>query len=421
MGMSGRQDDLVRIDSRGEIHAIGPKASQQMRARAGIYRLLPAPRHVVFLRYTGEDGRRDAQDGAIVRWAGEITGPGATCDVIASLGQCGWRGELVVMDAEHTRSLYFERGNVVGATTNVESERLGAVLYRYGTITPDQHQRILGRVSDAVRYGESAVELGILSREQVYTAIGRQMEEVTFATFAVSDGTFFFLDGFDDAVVPSRHTISASSLVLEGVRRMDEMRYFQDRIPSAEYIPEGQGAPESVPKEYAVTFAALDGQASVAEIGRRTGLGSFETTKHLFALVQAKHVVIRPPRVGGGPRGVVEAANAALRAIFRAAREHGKEQAVRECLVSFVVGVGVYDILLRDAGPGEDGSLRSEAVAANVLNVGPGVDPEDTLKQMLHEYVSFALFTVGTVVPQGVEASLRKEAATIVEQLRPRG
>ncbi|MBN1607981.1 MAG: DUF4388 domain-containing protein [Polyangiaceae bacterium] len=419
--MRAERDDLVRIDSRGEVHAIGPKASQQMRARAGIYRMLPAPRHVVFLRYTGEDGRRDAQDGPVVRWAGEITGPGATCDVIAALGQSGWRGELIVMEGTRSRSLYFERGNVVGATTNVESERLGGVLYRYGAISPEQHQRILERVSDNVRYGESAVELGILSREQVYTAIGRQVEEVTFATFAVSDGTFFFLDGFDDAVVPSRHTISASALLLEGVRRIDEMRYFQERIPSPDYIPDNQGSSDSAPSEYAATLAAVDGQSTVSEIGRKTGLGTFETTKHLFALIQSKHVVMRPPRVGGGPRGVVEAANAALRAIFRTARAHGKEQAVRESLASFAVGVGVYDILLRGAGPGEDGTLSADVVAANALSIGPGVDPEDTLKQMLHEYVSFALFTVGTVIPQDVEAALKKEAATIVEQLRRRG
>jgi hypothetical protein len=415
--MPGEREDLVRIDSRGEVHAIGPRASQQMRVRAGIYRMLPAPRHVVFLRYTGEDGRRDAKDGAIVRWAGEITGPGATCDVIAGLGQSGWRGELIVMDGTCSRSLYFERGNVVGVTTNVESERLGGVLYRYGTITQEQHQRILERVSEGVRYGESAVELGILSREQVYTAIGRQVEEVTLATFAVSDGTFFFLDGFDDAVVPSRHTISASALLLEGVRRMDEMRYFQERIPSPDYIPERQGSSESAPSEYVQTLAAVDGQATVSEIGRKTGLGTFETTKHLFALVQSKCIVIRPPRVGGGPRGVVEAANAAL----RTARVHGQEQAVRESLASFAAGVGVHDILLRGAGPGEDGSLVADAVAVNALTMGPEVDPEDTLKQMLHEYVSFALFTVGTVVPQDVEAALRKEAAAIVDQLRPRG
>src|SRR3954453_5378892 len=89
--------ELVRIDSRGEAHPIGAIASQRLRARAGAYRMLPAPDHVVFMLFTGEDGRRDAEDGAIVRLAGEGTAPGALCDVLALLGQAGWRGELIVL------------------------------------------------------------------------------------------------------------------------------------------------------------------------------------------------------------------------------------------------------------------------------------------------------------------------------------
>src|SRR5689334_25315831 len=120
--------ELVRIDKRGEAHPIGTIASQRLRARAGTYRMLPAPGHVVFMRYTGEDGRRDAEDGAVVRVAGEVTGPGALCDILALLGQTGWRGELVVEDRQQVRSIFFDQGNVVGANTNVDDERIGSVL-----------------------------------------------------------------------------------------------------------------------------------------------------------------------------------------------------------------------------------------------------------------------------------------------------
>src|SRR6187402_1433825 len=128
---------LIRIDSRGEAHPIGTVASQRMRQRAGTYRVLPAPKHVVFMRYTGEDGQRDDADGAIVRLSGEVTAPGALCDVLALLAQTGWRGELVVEDGDDVRSVFFDQGNVVGAITNVEAERLGSVLYRYGVIDSD--------------------------------------------------------------------------------------------------------------------------------------------------------------------------------------------------------------------------------------------------------------------------------------------
>ena len=121
--MKDGRPELVRIDAQGQAHPIGNVASQRMRARAGAYRMLPAPKHVVFMRYTGEDGRRDAEDGAIVRLSGEVTAPGTLCDILALVAQTGWRGELVVLDGEEARSIFFEQGNVVGAVTNVEAER----------------------------------------------------------------------------------------------------------------------------------------------------------------------------------------------------------------------------------------------------------------------------------------------------------
>src|SRR5512142_122931 len=103
------KEELVRIASTGEAHAIGKVASQRLRARAGVYRTLPSPGHVVFLRYTGEDGHRDVGDGAVVRLAGEITHPGALCDILALVAQTGWRGELAVFDDARSRSLFIDQ------------------------------------------------------------------------------------------------------------------------------------------------------------------------------------------------------------------------------------------------------------------------------------------------------------------------
>ena len=108
--MKDRRPELVRIDSKGQAHPIGNVASQRMRAREGAYRILPAPKHVVFMRYTGEDGRRDAEDGAVVRLSGEVTAAGTLCDILALVAQTGWRGELVVLDGDDERSIFFEQG-----------------------------------------------------------------------------------------------------------------------------------------------------------------------------------------------------------------------------------------------------------------------------------------------------------------------
>ncbi|HWP05467.1 MAG TPA: DUF4388 domain-containing protein [Polyangiaceae bacterium] len=418
--MKEARDELVRIDARGEAHPIGAVAGQRMRSRAGAYRVLPSPKHVVFMRYTGEDGRRDAEDGAIVRIAGEVTAPGALCDVIALLGQTGWRGELVVEDDDRVRSIFFESGNVVGALTNVDDERIGSVLYRYGALDTEQRDRVLEATKAGRRFGEVALELGYLTQEALYAHISKQIEEIVFSTLTVADGTFFFLDGFDATRLVSHHTLGANALLMDGVTRMDEIRYFRMKIPSSDHVPV-RNAGRSAPEDYGKLYDAIDGRQSVEDLGRSTGLGEFETTRGVYALVQSHHVAVHPPRVSGGPTAIVNAANGALLDIFASAAASGKDHEVRESLASFAVGAGVYDMLFRGAGPDQSGALDPDRVAQNAVIVAGGADPQNILKQMLHEYVSFALFSLGAALGSDVEGEVTQKVAPNLTTLRPQG
>jgi hypothetical protein len=390
-----------------------------MRARAGAFRLLPAPEHVVFMRYTGEDGRRDAEDGAIVRIAGEITGPGALCDVFSLLGQTGWRGELTVFDGDAVRSVFFDQGNVVGTQTNVEAERIGMVLYKYGVITLAQHERVMDRLSEGRRYGSAAVEGGVVTQEQVFQYLRRQIDEVVYSTLIVADGTFFFLDEFDDARLVAHHAVGASVLLMDAVTRMDEMRYFRLKIPSSEHIPARLQAYMQGSEELTETWTAVDGTRSIEAIGRATGRGEFVTTKDVYTLLQSKLVSITPPKRGGGLGAIVETANEALRLVHRDGDAFSIGADLRASLASFAAGAGVYDILFRGAGPDESGSFDAIRVAENAGFVSHGEDPERILKQMLYDYVGFAVFSAGSVLGSEKEADLSRQVNAIIARLQP--
>ncbi|HEY3255572.1 MAG TPA: hypothetical protein VGJ91_16550, partial [Polyangiaceae bacterium] len=73
------------------------------------------------------------------------------------------------------------------------------------------------------------------------------------------------------------------------------------------------------------------------------------------------------------------------------------------------------------AGPDESGALDPERVAANSLAVAGGADQDNLLKQMLHEYVSFALFSAGAALGSGAESELVKQVAPALVGLRPQG
>src|SRR6185369_16838796 len=163
--MDDERLELVRVDATGTAHPVGKTASQRLRARQGSFRLMPAPNHLVVMRYVGEDGKRDPEDGPVFRLAGEITNAGAICDIVALIGQAGWKGELVVLDGTTSRSIFFERSHVVAAQSTAPGERMGEVLYRYGALTQDQIEATAKAVTPEVRFGEAAVKLGFITRE----------------------------------------------------------------------------------------------------------------------------------------------------------------------------------------------------------------------------------------------------------------
>jgi hypothetical protein len=261
----------------------------------------------------------------------------------------------------------------------------------------------------------------VLKQEQIYKYISKQVDEIVFATLTVGDGTFFFLDGFDEGRLVLRHTVSANALLMDGVTRMDELRYFRQKIPSAEHVPvknDGRALPD---QEFRAAYAAIDGKSSVGEVGRVSGLGEFEITKQVYGLVQSGHVAIHPPRAAGGPTALVAAANGALTAIYRTAAQAGRVEEVRSGLSSFAVGAGVYDILFRNAGPDETGALDTDAVLHNSAIVAGGADPDNILKQLLHEYVAFALFSAGAALGSSAEAELSRQVGPALANLKPQG
>src|SRR6185503_3040393 len=299
-------------------------ASQRMRARKGAFRLMPAPEHVIFMRYVGEDGSRDDHDGPVVRLAGEVTAPGSLCDIVALIAQAGWKGELVVVSGEAARSLFFESGNIVGGHTNVETERLGALLYRLGVLTEAQVEVVRASLATGRKFGELAVELRLVTREKLFEVMVTKTKEIFFATLLVSDGMFYFLDRYDPARVALRHHVSAGNLLMEGVQRMDEGKYFRERIPSESHIPipiAGRSDPE---EELRTVWQACDGRRSVSEIGRATGLAEFEVTRALFRLVQSGFLHIGAPKPDG-PQALVAIFNDAIAAIFQAVERAGTE------------------------------------------------------------------------------------------------
>jgi hypothetical protein len=403
----------LRIDATGTVHPLGRKASQELRARAGEWRLLGSPSEVVFAMRGGSGARS-------VRLAGEVRVPGALCDVVATIAQSSWGGELVILDESATRSIFFDRGNVIGAHTSMPAERLGEILWRFGAITRGQLEEVVREAErTGKRVGETAIDLEFVAPEELFQMMVRQVEEVFYAAVHVEKGTFFLFDTFDESRLVRREHLSAGALLMEAARRMDELRFFREKVPSDAWVPVPQpaAAGKKVPPELVEVLAQCDGRRSVAEIGRRIGQLEFEVTRAVFQLAGAGFVSVNPPRPEGAT-GIVAAFNAALVEIHRACDGAGKGAELRTGIDQFATSTGVFGPLFDGAGPLEDGSLRAERIARNVAALAGEDDADGWLVQQLFEYTGFTLFHAGSLLPRGGEASLNARVAEMLKPLR---
>lgn len=414
------RSELVRIDSRGEAHPVGPLASQRLRDRQGAYRMLPAPLHVVLMRSAGEDGKPSSGAGTVVRLCGEISRAGVLPEIFGLIAQTGWRGELVVLDGDNERSVFFNQGNVVGVETTEESERLGNVMYRFGGVSAAERELLTKEGPTADKIGTRAVELGIANQGQVFGYLRKQVTEVVYSTLTASDGTYFFLDDFDQTRLASKQAQNANALLMDCVTRLDEIRYFREKIPSDQYVPQRVSVSDGVPDEFRRTFDEVDGARSIQVIGRVTGDGEFATTRAIYALLRSGSLTLNPPPLGQGLQAVTSLANDALRRLHATAEASGRADAVRSALASFASGAGVFDLLFRHAGPNRDGTFDERVLVRNAELVAHP-DPEVTLRRMLHEYVGFALFSLGDALNDEEESRLKAALGPLVDRLQPPG
>jgi hypothetical protein len=328
-------------------------------------------------------------------------------------------GELVVLQEEASRSIFFESGQVVSATTTVPTERLGEILWRFGAVTRDQLDEVVRTAErSGKRVGETAIELEFVGPDELFRMMARQVEEVFYGAVHVAEAMFYLFDRFDEARVVRRYHLSTGQLLMEAARRMDELRFFREKVPSDAWIP--VPAPASVrkaPPELAELFAQCDGRRSVAEIGRRIGQLEFEVTRGVFQLAAAGLVVVTAPRPEGAA-AIVETYNRAVVEIHRACDEAGSGRELRSGLEQFAMSTGVYVPLFSGAGPGEDGSLRAERIAQNVAAIG-GDEGDAWLTQQLLEHAGFALFQAGSLLPREAEAALNARVAEILRPLKP--
>jgi len=231
-------------------------------------------------------------------------------EVLTFLSTARKTGTLDVESATWKASLFFDGGALVYATSNQASLRLGELLLRKRRISSEQFAQIDALMqSDGGRFGQIAVQQGVLGDEQLRDFLKIQVSEILFDAFLWKHGGFFFLD--EMTLPPYAITISVdlANLIMEGARRIEEWEHCVQLLPDNKAVfrvvpsPEGDKITLSL-DEWKVLFL-INGQRTLEELCNESD-DPFHVYRVVYGLLSNK--LIEPvPRRASEDSGVAPA------------------------------------------------------------------------------------------------------------------
>lgn len=203
-------------------------------------------------------------------------------------------GRLVVVQDSAERVIYWTLGEVTFATSNSPEHSLGHFLVRNGKITSDQHRQSLEHLSEGERHGKLLVKMGFLSPKDLWWGVKHQVLEIIYSMFPWHVGSFAFYETDEEIQERIKLSISTSSIIMEGVRRLDESARIREKVPSLDMvfakIPGADPTLEELElsKAEQELFELIDGTRSIRDLIAASHVPEFEATYLLYQMLTAR-------------------------------------------------------------------------------------------------------------------------------------
>ncbi|NIM13633.1 MAG: DnaJ domain-containing protein [Candidatus Aminicenantes bacterium] len=157
-------------------------------------------------------------------------------------------GELVVGDEDENvlKKLYFSKGELQFASSNLVRERLGEILCSQGKISQEQCI-MLNKMREKTRdkLGKLLVKHRILTKHELYAALQDQTKTIAVSTFSLASGEWSFKKCTPKIPQVQKFGIALHELIVEGCAQISDFssykRKFNLRSPVTLPIPESLG------------------------------------------------------------------------------------------------------------------------------------------------------------------------------------
>ncbi|OGC79965.1 MAG: hypothetical protein A2W07_04825 [candidate division Zixibacteria bacterium RBG_16_43_9] len=217
-------------------------------------------------------------------------------DIFQLLSACRKSGTLGVQKGEDVIMVYFQDGNIIFAHNPYNRLRVGELLVKKGILSTNRLQKIMQtqkELKDKKRIGELLILEGIITRKQLEELVKLQVEEVIYDLLKWEKGNFKFYENRFPTQEEITIKISTENLILESVRRSDELERLKKKLPSFDTV---MGlAPTEDNREKDINLKAdewnvltlVDGHRDIRKILEDSKRDKIETLKKLAGLLLA--------------------------------------------------------------------------------------------------------------------------------------
>jgi hypothetical protein len=215
-------------------------------------------------------------------------------DVLTFLNTTRKSGTLTITAEGKQSYVFFDSGSVVYAGSNQDSLRLSAILLRKKKITRAQHETIEQLMGSAGgRFGQIAVEQGLLTEAQLRDFLKVQASEILYDCFVWKGGGFSFTEGVDLPPYAVTIAVDLSNLIMEGARRIGEWEECLRLLPDKLAVFRVISTPEEKDKitlsldEWKVLFL-INGKRTLEELCRDADDDPFNVYRVVYGLLANK-------------------------------------------------------------------------------------------------------------------------------------
>jgi Flp pilus assembly protein TadD len=212
-----------------------------------------------------------------------------------------WTGTLSVFRQEQVRQLFFQNGELLTARSSQEEHRIGATLVLWGYISGAELQEALKLQKETGdRLDQILVENGLVTRAVIDSEARRLMEQVIFSTLSWPDGSFHFQQNTESIDPDVAFSLSATEMIIEGIRRTPESEPFMELLGDLRAIPtlvqDPMSSPVSsrLPQEALYLLSQIDGRTDARSLLKLAPGSQTAGAKILYSLLFAGLVEMRP-------------------------------------------------------------------------------------------------------------------------------